>query len=67
MTVTAHLARRIAVLALVDPRTVIAFMHGRPVRELTGMRIRAALKELDMREPKAHTEAPSRAGRRCHR
>jgi hypothetical protein len=49
---TMHEARRIAVAAMVDPRTVIAFSAGRPVRELTALRIRAALRRLRIPAPK---------------
>jgi hypothetical protein len=49
---TMHMARKVAVAAMCDPRTVLAFSAGRPVRELTALRIRAALRRLRVAAPK---------------
>ena len=62
MAVSAHLARQIAVVAMVDPRTVVGYLAGRPTRELTALRIRAALRQLDIPEPGGAVEAPARRG-----
>jgi hypothetical protein len=43
---TPHEERRIAVIALVDPRTVRAYLSGRRVRPTCASRIDGALKRL---------------------
>lgn len=43
---TAHDRRRIAVLAEVDPATVLSFLQGGPVRPLSRLRIERAMREL---------------------
>lgn len=54
---TAHEVRRIAVAAAVDPRTVRAFLEGRPIRSTTESRITDALRLLGLPVTPA---APSR-------
>lgn len=43
---TAHQARKVAVAASVDPRTVRRVLRGDPVRSSTGARVRTALARL---------------------
>lgn len=43
---TPHDVRRIAVAALMTPRTVKRWIDGSPVRELTRVRIERAVREL---------------------
>jgi hypothetical protein len=54
---TPHDERRVAVAAGCDPRTVRAYLNGRPTRSTTAARIRDALKLLDLSERSAATEA----------
>lgn len=48
---TPHDERRVAVAAGCDPRTVRAYLEGRPMRSTTAARIRDALKDLDLSGP----------------
>lgn len=45
-----HDIRKIAVEAIVDPRTVENYLQNKRCNRLTVCRIRAALERLDMRE-----------------
>ena len=46
-----HLARKVAVTADADPRSVFKVYAGEPVRGMAGDRIRAALRELGITPP----------------
>jgi hypothetical protein len=43
-----HTARRIAVESVTDPRTVLRFVAGEPVRGMTAHRIREALQRMGL-------------------
>lgn len=45
---TPHDERRVAVAAGCDPRTVRAYLEGRPMRSTTAARIREVMKDLDL-------------------
>ncbi len=47
---TPHDERRVAVAAGCDPRTVRAYLEGRPMRSTTAARIRETLKDLGLEE-----------------
>jgi hypothetical protein len=48
---TPHDARRVAVTAGTDPRTVEAFVAGRPMRSTTASRVAEAMRSLGMETP----------------
>ena len=56
-TVGAHEARRIAVEAIADPRTVVKYLSGAPVRSTVAVRIEAALRTMHL---SAHGDSPTR-------
>jgi len=46
VTLKPHDARRVGVMAGTDPRTVLAYLAGRPMRSTTAARVREALRAL---------------------
>jgi hypothetical protein len=50
---SAHERRRIAVAAVVDPRTVDRYLRGLPVASTCGARIQEALRRLGLDTPEA--------------
>jgi len=46
---TAHELRQLAVASFCDPRSVVAFIEGRPVSSVVAARIEKAIGELEMR------------------
>lgn len=56
---TAHEVRRIAVAAIVDPRTVRTYLEGRPTRSTTAVRIAEALRALGLPAPQSTAAAPA--------
>ena len=56
-----HELRRIAVAALVDPRTVVAYLQGDAQLETTRLRIEAALRSCD-HERFVRAAAPASSG-----
>lgn len=47
-TLRAHDQRRVSVAAPVDPRTLVRYLRGRPIRHLSALRIERALAELGL-------------------
>ena len=56
---TAHEVRRIAVAAIVDPRTVRTYLEGRPTRSTTAVRIAEALRALGLPAPQSTAATPA--------
>lgn len=54
---TPHEERRVAVTAGCDPRTVRAYLEGRPMRSTTAARIAEALRTLNFSAPEKSKES----------